>query len=173
MTQAALGKEIGVTDSIIGYYVRGVHDPSFDLGAKISYFFGVEAYEMAFENLEELLPPVEEPEAPKGEKIKDIGGMVSAWIKWTKRRNPGRETIENTEEAIKKIVGGEISFASLTTDLGIIFNEDSLEDFTCQVDGKYFYGPVIFVGLDENENFTDCAMTSETFKTLFPNLWKH
>lgn len=70
-------------------------------------------------------------------------------------KEPGRvpqiRQVDNTLEALQKIVGGIIETATLATDLVIICNEEGrimdLPD-NCTLYGFNFVGPIIIAGVD-------------------------
>ena len=93
-------------------------------------------------------------------------------------KKPGQNAylsyIDNTLEALQKLVGGFIESVTLSEDLCIICNEEGrilgLEP-NCTVCGVDFVGPIIFVGIDGDE-FASIPFTYTGFKYCFPDLFK-
>jgi len=73
--------------------------------------------------------------------------------------DPGEiREIENTLEAFQEIVGGYIETFTFSTDVVLVINEDGRlmglpvnRDFC----GRRFVGPMVFVGYDDEGEFTD------------------
>ena len=92
-------------------------------------------------------------------------------------KQPGRvpysTNISNTLENLQKTVGGYIETVTVASDLVIICNENgTINDmpFNCMLLGNYFFGTLIFAGV-ENDEFSDVPVSFEKFKKLFPQLW--
>lgn len=76
------------------------------------------------------------------------------------------EVINNELHSFQTIVGGYIEMATLTSDMGIICNEEGLINnmpINCNIAGFTFFGTIIAVGID-GEDFTDVPMKLEDWK---------
>ncbi len=68
--------------------------------------------------------------------------------------DPHEKLINNSLETLQTIVGGYIETVTLATDLAIICNEEGRImglPYNCDVCGVSFVGPIIFVGVREDE----------------------
>ena len=94
---------------------------------------------------------------------------IKAAIKRPEEERWHIETIDNTLEALQKIVGGHIETVTLFHDLTIICNEEGrLLDLepNCKICGVEFVGPLVAVGIDRTE-FADVPIEDEaTFNRL-------
>ena len=93
-------------------------------------------------------------------------------------KEPGKAAefreIENTLEALQKIVGGYIETVTLFSDLVIICNEEGrILDlpYNCNICGVEFVGAIIFAGVD-GEDFGDVPMKQEEMQRLFPQVMR-
>ena len=85
---------------------------------------------------------------------------------------PKEMEIENTLEAMQKIVGGYIEAVTICEDLAIICNEDGRWKnlpWNCEICGIDFVGTIFFAGVAGDE-FTD-APSMEQLTRLMPGLW--
>ena len=81
--------------------------------------------------------------------------------------------IDNTLEALQKIVEGYIETVTVNQDMVIICDEEGLlkdNHFNCRVLNIQFFGTIIFAGVNGDE-FSDLPISEEEFKKLFPRLY--
>lgn len=84
---------------------------------------------------------------------------------------PELRDIENTLEALQKIVGGYIESVTITEDLAVICNEEGRLQglpYNCDLCGVGFVGPVVLVGV-AGEEFTD--VNEKFVRDFMPFLW--
>ena len=91
-------------------------------------------------------------------------------------KEPGKSgevrEIENTLEALQKIVGGYIETVTLLSDLVIICNEEGRIlnlPYNCNICGVEFVGTIIFAGID-GEDFGDVPVREDNLGKLFPEV---
>lgn len=92
-------------------------------------------------------------------------------------KEPGKaaemRTIENTLEALQKIVGGYIETVTMFADLVVICNEEgriNAMPFNCELLGVDFFGTIILAGVD-GEDFGDSPKDEEVWRRLLPRLF--
>lgn len=86
---------------------------------------------------------------------------------------PYMTVIENDLKKLQEIVGGYIETVTIAEDLVIICNEEGkLKGLpeNCNVCGIDFVGPIIFVGINEDE-FANIPISYGKFRDLFSNLY--
>ena len=89
-------------------------------------------------------------------------------------RSPELKEVDNTLEALQKIVGGFIETVSIADNAVIICNEEGrLKDlpYNCSLFGGDYVGTIILAGVDEDE-FDDWQLSPSSTKVLFPYLWE-
>lgn len=91
-------------------------------------------------------------------------------------KEPGKAAefreVENTLEALQKIVGGYIETVTLFSDLVIICNEEGRIlnlPYNCNICGVEFVGTIIFAGID-GEDFGDVPIQADDFGKLLPEV---
>lgn len=100
--------------------------------------------------------------------------QITAFIK-----NPGQvphlEIVDNTLEAFQELVGGYIETVRPFTDCLMIVNEEGRINgmqFNCWYLGESFFGPMVFVGFDDEGNFDDMPISFSEFMETNRSLWE-
>lgn len=103
--------------------------------------------------------------------------MISALVK-RPGELPRHVNVSNSLEALQKNVEGYIETVTIAEDLVVICNEEGRllnKPFNCVVAGCSFLGPILMVGVEEDEDgekqFCDLPVKWEDMKVLFPELW--
>lgn len=84
--------------------------------------------------------------------------QISVYIKHS-GASPERTTIDNTLEALQKLVGGYIEVVTLSDDICVICNEEGALKglpYNTNIGGNAFVGTVIYAGID-GEDFDDLS----------------
>ena len=87
---------------------------------------------------------------------------------------PYMTVIENDLKKLQEIVGGYIETVTIAEDLVVICNEEGkLKGLpeNCNVCGIDFVGPIIFVGINEDE-FANIPISYSKFRDLFSGLYE-
>lgn len=89
---------------------------------------------------------------------------------WVYVKHPGKkphgEIIDNTLEALQKVVGGYIEHITIAANMAVICNEEGIIQglpYNCHVAGVRLVGTIVFVGV-RGENYTHCPAVD-------PELW--
>lgn len=88
-------------------------------------------------------------------------------------KDPYQRIMKNELEAFQEAVGGHIETVSVTSDCVIICDEEGLlKDYpmNCEICGHWFFGTILFVGVD-GEEFADVPLSWAEFKKMFDNLF--
>lgn len=83
------------------------------------------------------------------------------------------EFVENTLEAMQKVVGGYIETVTFKNGLCIICDEEGrikARPYNCEIEGVEFYGKIMIVGI-EGDEFASFTHEKE-LKKRYPHLWE-
>ena len=93
-------------------------------------------------------------------------------------KNPGQvphmEIVDNTLEALQKIVYGYIEVVQPFKDMALIVNEEGIilnMPYNCTYLGTMFFGPMVFVGV-KGEDFANVPISLKDFKENNISLWE-
>lgn len=92
-------------------------------------------------------------------------------------QKPKHVWISNSEENLKKWLGGNYKFVGLSTDVDIMYNEDMIFSnlhFNCNICDVQFFGTIIFVGTGEEDEVISLPddFDVKAMKRLFPQLYE-